>query len=90
MIKSFESMLSKIRAWKLKLFKDWQWDLLVGGALGLTALSFNQDWLILALPLLFTIWNQMYNRLFEPKDFLLRMTIPSAIYSLIKILALLS
>jgi hypothetical protein len=90
MIKLFESILSKIRAWKLKSFKDWQWDLLVGGVLGLIALPFSQDWLILVLPLLFTVWNQIYNKLFEPKDFLLRMLIPLIIYLLIKILALLS
>ena len=73
-------MLEKIRAWKLKTFPDWQWDMLVGGGLALVALLIQVDWLVLVLPAAVTIINQFYNRLFEPKDFALRMIIPIIIY----------
>jgi len=73
-------MLEKIRAWKLKHFADWQWDILVGGGLALVAILIQVDWLVLVLPAAVTIVNQFYNRLFEPKDFGLRMIIPIIIY----------
>ena len=73
-------LLEKIRAWKLKHFADWQWDILVGGGLVLVALLIQVDWLVLVLPATVTIINQIYNRIFEPRDFGLRMIIPIIIY----------
>ena len=73
-------LLEQIRQWKLKHFADWQWDILVGGGLALVALLIQVDWLVLVLPAAVTIINQFYNRMFEPKDFALRMVIPIIIY----------
>ena len=79
-------IIGRIRSWKLRVFKDWQWDLAVGGLLSLIALPINEPWLVLALPFTFTTWNQIYNKLFEPKDFLLRMAIPALIFMAYKLL----
>ena len=73
-------LLEQIRQWKLKTFPDWQWDILVGGGLALVALLIQVDGLVLVLPAAVTVVNQVYNRLFEPKDFGLRMIIPIIIY----------
>ena len=77
-------LLTNIRAWKNKHFQDWLLDLLVGaccGVIGLLGLFFNANWLVLVVPFLFTVWNQLViNRLFEPKDFALRMAIPIIIF----------
>ena len=79
-------LLEKIRAWKLKTFADWQWDILVGGGLALVALLIQVDWLVLVLPAAVTIINQIYNRIFEPRDFGLRMVVPVVIFLIIKII----
>jgi len=76
-------ILEKIRQWKLKTFPDWQWDILVGGGLALVTLLIQVDWLVLVLPAAVTIINQFYNRLFEPKDFGLRMVVPVVVYFII-------
>jgi len=72
--------LAFIRAWKNRTFPDWIWDLLVGLVLGLIGLLTNVDWLILAIPFALTVVNQFYNKLFEPKDFALRMVFPIVIW----------
>lgn len=76
-------ILEKIRIWKNSVFPDWVWDVLVGGGLaevGLLGLIINTDCLILAIPFIVTIINQIYNKIFEPKDFILRMAIPIILY----------
>jgi hypothetical protein len=76
-------MLEKIRQWKLKYFADWQWDILVGGGLALVAwllLLLPPELLILIIPFGITVINQMVNKIFEPKDFALRMAIPIVIF----------
>ena len=86
-----DTYLSKIRNWKNKHFPDWFWDLLVGAflaafAFGVWALilllkvPFDCSLLVLAIPFSFTVWNQFLNRIFEPKDFLLRMVVPGIVY----------
>jgi len=52
----------------------------IGAGLALVALLIQVDWLVLVLPAAVTIINQFYNRLFEPKDFGLRMAIPIVIF----------
>jgi hypothetical protein len=79
------SALALIRNWKNKIFKDWQWDLLVGLALALIGLLTNITSLILVIPFAFTVVNQFYNKLFEPKDFALRMVFPLIIFIAIQI-----
>jgi len=74
-----------IRNWKNKIFKDWQWDLLVGLVLALIGLLTNITSLILVIPFAFTVLSQFYNRLFEPKDFTLRMVFPLIIFITIQI-----
>jgi hypothetical protein len=74
------SALAFIRAWKLRTFPDWLWDLLVGLVLGLVGLITNITPLILAIPFAVTVVNQFYNRLFELKDFALRMVFPCVIW----------
>jgi len=76
------SALAFIRAWKLRTFPDWFWDLLVGLVLGLIGLLTNFTPLILVIPFALTVVNQFYNKLFEPKDFGLRMVFPLAIWML--------
>lgn len=71
-------LLESIRTWKNKTFTDWQWDLLVGGVLAILSLFLGIN--VLILPFIVTAINQFYNRLFEPKDFALRMTIPIIIF----------
>jgi hypothetical protein len=66
--------IEKIREWKNKVFKDWLWDLLIGCVLSLPVLLIDIN--ILIIPFVVTITNQVYNKLFEPKDFALRMAIP--------------
>ena len=88
-------LLENIRDWKNSTFHDWQWDLLVGGVCGIVSVivmivadailfrlgyDVNLWWLILLLPFLVTVVNQLYNKLFEPKDFALRMAIPIIIF----------
>ena len=67
-------LLENIRAWKNKHFSDWFWDLLIGLLCCIPALIFGLN--VLLIPFIITVINQLYNRLFEPKDFALRMTIP--------------
>ena len=67
-------LLTKIRAWKNKHFPDWFWDLLVGGLLSIASLIVGIN--VLIIPFFVTIVNQFYNKLFEQKDFALRMAIP--------------
>lgn len=71
-------LLENIRAWKNKHFHDWLWDLLVGGFLAIASLIVGIN--VLILPFLATTVNQFYNKLFEPKDFALRMAIPIIIF----------
>ena len=84
-------ILSSLRAWKNRTFPDWLWDLLVGAFLATLAfgvwalimllkLPFDCSLLVLAIPFSFTVWNQFLNRIFEPKDFLLRMVVPGIVY----------
>ena len=77
---ALNSALAFIRAWKLRTFPDWVWDLLVGLVLGLVGLLTNFTPLILAIPFVVAVVNQVYNRLFEPKDFGLRMVFPMVIW----------
>ena len=79
-------ILENIRTWKNKVFPDWLWDILVGGllgCLGLFGLLIQANWLVLAIPFIVTVINQFYNRLFELKDGLLRMIIPTILYILL-------
>ena len=79
---ALNSALAFIRAWKLRTFPDWIWDLLIGLALGLIGLLTNITYLILAIPFALTVVNQFYNKLFELKDFALRMVFPCVIWVL--------
>lgn len=76
--------LSKIRTWKNKHFPDWLWDLLVGavcGVIGLLGLLIHANWLVVVVPFVVAAWNQLViNRLFEPKDAVLRMAVPVVMY----------
>ena len=78
---ALSSALDFIRAWKNKVFKDWQWDLLVGLIFSLIGLITNIPYLILLIPFIITIINQFYNKLFEFKDFTLRMIFPLVIWA---------
>ena len=71
-------LLEDIRAWKNRIFADWQWDLLVGGVLAILSVFLGIN--VLIITFIVTVINQFYNKLFEPKDFALRMTIPILIY----------
>lgn len=71
-------LLEQIRAWKNKHFQDWLWDLLVGGLLAIASLIVGIN--VMIIPFLVTLVNQFYNKLFEPKDFALRMAIPIIIF----------
>ena len=71
-------LLEQIRAWKNKTFTDWQWDLLVGGFLAILSAFASIN--VLLVPFIVTAINQLYNKLFEPTDFILRMTIPIILY----------
>ena len=70
--------LNDIRSWKNKHFPDWLWDLLVGWLLAIASLIVGIN--VLIIPFLATTVNQFYNKLFEPKDFALRMAIPIIIF----------
>jgi len=76
-------ILELIRTLKNKLLPDWLWDILIGLLLGLIGLLTQEEILVLVIPIVITIINQFYNKLFEPKDFLLRMIIPIIIYIII-------
>lgn len=71
-------LLEHIRTWKNKTFTDWQWDLLVGGVLAILSVFLGVN--VLLIPFIVTAINQLYNKLFEPLDFILRMTIPIIIF----------
>ena len=71
-------ILENIRNWKNKHFTDWQWDLLVGGFLAILSVFLGIN--VLTIPFIVTAINQFYNKLFEPKDFALRMAIPIIIF----------
>jgi len=71
-------LLEQIRSWKNRTFTDWQWDLLVGGALAILSVFASIN--VLLIPFIVTVLNQLYNKLFEPLDFILRMTIPITIF----------
>lgn len=71
-------LLENIRNWKNKTFTDWQWDLLVGGFLAILSVFVGIN--VLIVPFIVTAINQFYNRLFELKDFVLRMVIPLIIF----------
>ena len=73
-----KQLLTNIRAWKNRTFTDWQWDLLVGGFLAILSLFAGIN--VLIIPFIVTVINQFYNKIFEPKDFALRMTIPILIF----------
>lgn len=86
-----DTYLSKMRDWKNRNFKDWLWDLLVGAFLAAVAVGvlyftlllkvpFDCSLVVLAIPFSFTVWNQFLNKIFEPKDFLLRMAVPGIVY----------
>lgn len=71
-------LLEQIREWKNKTLTDWQWDLLVGGVLAILSVFAGIN--VLIVPFIITLVNQFYNKLFEPLDFILRMTIPIIIF----------
>ena len=71
-------LFENIRSWKLRTFTDWQWDLLVGGVLAIFSVFLGIN--VLLIPFIATALNQLYNKLFEPLDFILRMTIPILIF----------
>ena len=71
-------LLENIRSWKNRTFTDWQWDLLVGGVLAILSVFLGIN--VLLIPFIVTVLNQFYNKLFEPLDFILRMTIPILIF----------
>lgn len=76
-------LLENIRTWKNKHFTDWFWDLLVGlvcAVIGISFMFIQKEWFILIIPFVITVANQVYNKLFEPKDFMLRMAIPILIF----------
>jgi hypothetical protein len=76
-------LLSKIRAWKNRIFPDWLWDILVGAGCGIGTvllLLIPVQYLVLIIPAGITAINQFYNKVFEPKDFVLRMLIPIILY----------
>ena len=69
-------MLQNLRDWKNRTFLDWQWDVLVGGACGLLGLLFGNPILGLIFALGTNALSWYLNRIFELKDFLLRLLIP--------------
>jgi hypothetical protein len=75
--------LENLRAWKNRIFPDWLWDILVGagcGIVGLLGLLINVSWLVLVVPFVVTVWNQIFNKVFEPKDAALRMIVPVILF----------
>jgi len=75
--------LENIRAWKNRTFPDWLWDILVGAgcAIGtLLLLLIPIEYLVLIIPAGITAINQVYNKVFEPKDFVLRMIVPVILF----------
>ena len=81
--KQMKQLLSNIRIWKNRTFPDWLWDLLVGAACGAIGALTTVDWLVLVVPAVVTTWNQFLNRIFEPKDAVLRMVVPVIMYLII-------
>ncbi len=78
--------LENLRAWKNKTFTDWLWDILVGagcGTVGLLGLLINVSWLVLVVPAGITAINQLYNKVFEPKDFVFRMIVPVILFMIL-------
>lgn len=71
-------ILENIRSWKNRTFTDWQWDLLVGACLAIISVFLGIN--VLLIPFIVTAINQLYNKLFEPLDFILRMTVPILIF----------
>ena len=83
-------LFSKIRTWKNRTFLDWQWDLLIGGACVISAyiigfvLSLFDIYIVLdnigktslIFALITNLLSWYLNRIFELKDFLLRLIIP--------------
>lgn len=82
-----KALFSSIRAWKNRVFPDWLWDLLVGAGCGAIGLLTTVDLLVLIVPFVVTLYNQLViNQLFEPKDAVLRMVVPVVMYMIIIIL----
>lgn len=86
-----KQLLTNIRAWKNRTFPDWLWDVLVGAActlLGSAVWAFvawlgyrHGSIMLLAVPFSITVINQYFiNKLFEPKDFALRLAVPVVVY----------
>ena len=81
--------LENLRTWKNRIFPDWLWDVLVGagcGIIGLLGLLIQVSWLVLVVPFAFTVVNQLYNKVFEPKDAALRMIVPVILFMILIIL----
>jgi uncharacterized membrane protein YjjP (DUF1212 family) len=78
--------LENLRAWKNRIFPDWLWDILVGGACGLVGLLTGVNWLVLVVPFVVTAINQAYNKVFEWKDAALRMIVPVILFMILIIL----
>ena len=79
-------LLENLRAWKNRIFPDWLWDILVGagcGTVGLLGLLIHVSWLVLVVPAGITAINQLYNKVFEPKDFVLRMIVPVILFMIL-------
>jgi hypothetical protein len=82
-------MLEALRTWKLRIFPDWLWDVLVGagcGIVGLLGLIIHVSWLVLVVPFVVTAINQAYNKVFEWKDAALRMIVPVILFMILIIL----
>jgi hypothetical protein len=78
--------LENLRAWKNRIFPDWLWDMLVGagcGIVGLLGLFIHVSWLVLVVPFVVTVVNQLYNKVFEPKDAVRRMIVPVIMFLII-------
>lgn len=76
-------ILEQIRTWKNKIFPDWIWSIFVGEVLGLIGVITQVTLLVLVIPFIITVINQFYNKLFKPKDFILRMIVPIILYLII-------
>jgi len=79
-------LLENLRAWKNRIFPDWLWDILVGaacGVVGLLGLIIHVSWLVLVVPFVVTVVNQLYNKVFEPKDFVFRMIVPVILFMIL-------
>lgn len=77
------NVINKIRCWKNKIFDDSVWDFIVGilcTAFAIFVAIIPREFMILIIPLLLTIFNQIENRMFEIKDLILRMIAPVLTY----------